>query len=148
MDSGDSLLEDSRVPWKVNIDDRIGGLEVEAYTTCIGGDEESAIGVLLELPDQSLSFFLRDRTIQADKIESPLPEQRLNQVEHRRPFRKENDLAVFLFDELIEKIFKFDKLAGVAGRDFVDEKGAIGYHPAEQQGLLESQNIYLGDISF
>ena len=49
--AGDALLEAGRVPRQVEVDHHVGRLEVEPHAAGVGGEEEPAVGVLLEAPD-------------------------------------------------------------------------------------------------
>src|SRR5207248_2629006 len=80
--SRDALFQDCRVPRKVDIDHGVCRLQVQSGRARVCRQEQTALGIVLKLVDQSLPEFLRHRTVKANKAEVAFLEERLDQVEH------------------------------------------------------------------
>ena len=148
MRAGDALFEDGRVPRKLNIDDGVGGLQVEAGGAGIGGDEEFAFGVLLKLTDQALATVLRYRAVESYEREATFFQQGFDDIQHVRPFGKEDDFAVFLGGQLFEEDVELFEFARIPGGLLVDQIGAVGRHAADEQGFLQTQEVHFGEEAF
>ncbi len=92
-----------------------------------------------------LPLLLRHRAVEPHVVELALLEQRLDQVQHRRPFGEQHDLAVRSPEQLLEQFVQTLEFAGVARLLLVDQEGAVGRHAAHQQRLLQPQQVHLGD---
>ena len=119
MRTGDTLLEQRRVPGQIHIDDRVGGLQIESRRAGVGREEEAAAWIMLKLMDQLLPLFLRHRAIEPDGVEfealDPLPDE----VQHGRPFGEEHDFAPVFRGQLAEQFLKALELGRKTGRFLV-----------------------------
>jgi hypothetical protein len=92
-----------------------------------------------------LALLLRHLAVESHKGRFELLEDRLDEIEHAGPFAEEDDLPLWLGDELIEQLGEAFELAGVAGRLLIDELRAVRTHAGHEQGFLQTQQVHLAD---
>ena len=143
----DALLQQRRVPGQVHIDDRIGSLKVEPRRARVGREEEAAGGIVLKLMDQLLALFLRDGAIEPHGIELEPLDPLSDEIQHRRPFGEEHDLARILRRQLLEQFLEPLELARKTGCLLVHQIGAVRTHARQQQRLLQPQQVHFRDVS-
>ena len=89
----DALLQERRVPRKFQIDDGVGGLQIQTGRTGVGGKKSAALRIALKRGDEAAPLFLRHAAVQAHKCGLRPLEQGFDEIEHAGPLAKENNLA-------------------------------------------------------
>src|SRR5437899_1986146 len=102
VSSSNTLFQYSGVPGKVDIDHGVCSLQVQPGRAGVCRQEQTAAGIALKIVDQSLPQLLWHRTIEADEGKTALLQERLDQIEHRGPFREEEHLAVLFRKQPVE----------------------------------------------
>ena len=143
-----ALFQHGGVPRQIDVDDRVGRLQVKSRRSGVRREEQLAVGIGLEFMHQRLTLLLRDGAIQPHERQLVLLEDRLDQVEHRRPFREDKRLATVLFKQPFDQVVDHGELARKAGPLLVDEDRAVGRHATEEQLLLEHDEVHLGQKLF
>ena len=82
----------------------------------VGGQKRNAAGVPLEPVHQALPFHLGNGAVQPDETRASSGQDGLDQVQHRRPFGEENDLAPYLRREPLQEGVQLFELGRVPGR--------------------------------
>src|SRR5439155_14036734 len=104
MGPRDPLLEYGGIPGQVDVDDRVGRLQIQPRAPRVRRQEETRPRVRLEARDDLGALLLGHAPVEAYEVELALSEERLDEIEHRRPLGEERDLAIGLTRDLLEQI--------------------------------------------
>ena len=141
----DALLQPGRVPRQVEVDHHACHLKVEAEAAGVAGEEQPAERILLETANLHPAPLLGHGAVVPNDIKIHLPRQLTYQLQHADPFRKDDDFAVRLGDQIREHAFQLLQL----GTDpaIRDRVGRVAEHAHAGQPLLQPVELLAGQAS-
>src|SRR5439155_14818704 len=101
-------------------------LQIQPRAPRVRRQEETRPRVRLEARDDLGALLLGHAPVEAYEVELALSEERLDEIEHRRPLGEERDLAIGLTRDLLEQIVEALELGGPAGGDLVHQERPVG----------------------
>ena len=129
VDAADALLQYGRVPGQVEVDDDAGSLQVESRGTCVGGEEDAALAVVLEVFYDVVAFPVLHSAMQEDVAQAACIEFHCHQPGHALPFAEDDDLGVAAFQGVAQDVHRLADFHVVpCVQVLVDDECAVGEH--------------------
>ena len=102
VNAGDALFQHGRVPRHFEIDDRVGGLQVQPGAARIGAEEDATRFVVAEALDQAAPRLAGDVAVQDHMADGQRFDHLRRLLEHHFPLAEHDDLVRPRTDQLLQ----------------------------------------------
>ena len=107
MNPSDALFQTSRIPRRLNIDNRGSSLKVDPHAAGVGGKEYLDIRLIAKFGNQLAAAPRGDSAVKRDIADFHLIEKVADHGGHFFPLAENHDFALFFDDELMKDFLKF-----------------------------------------
>ena len=142
MDAADPLLQDSRVPGDIHVDDHGAALEVQADAARVGGEKHFAGRLLLEPFHQCSPVLGRNAPVEMDVADAVSPQHVFDQLGHSQPLAEDHCLFTPFDHEFLQQDLQLFDLRPVHG-GVIDEVGVVRRHAHHGQRDLHPPLVRL-----